>query len=385
MRDADHQVSRTDDRVAVPVLGGHVNFHRQPGPLLDRVAPDQSGVIGGAAGRDHHLVHASEHLIVDRAELSEIHPLLSRDALAERLGDRVRLLVDLLEHERLVALFLGRVSVPVDLDHVALDRLPAGGVELDALRPEHDDLVVVYVLDAARLAQKCGDRRADELLALAAADDQRALLARANQNPGLLGAHGHERVVAAEFRVRLTDCFDQAPLRVMKRDQVGNHLGIGLRGEHRTHVEQALLERQIVLDDAVDDDVDLVGGIEVRVRVLLADPAVRRPACVTDPRPGLLFGRFGKCNRGRLRASVQRRAQLAQVADSAHGIDPSSGEHGDTGAVVASILELLEAVKQQRLHVSGPHIPNDPAHARGLYLTVSWTTETKRPHTSSVS
>ena len=42
------------------------------------------------------------------------------------------------------------------------------------------------------------------------------------------------------------------------------------------------LEREVVLDDAVDDDVDAVGGVEVRVGVRLGDAAVRGPARVAD-------------------------------------------------------------------------------------------------------
>ena len=43
------------------------------------------------------------------------------DAVADRLGDGLRLLVDLLEHERLVAALLGALVVPVELDRVVLD------------------------------------------------------------------------------------------------------------------------------------------------------------------------------------------------------------------------------------------------------------------------
>ena len=51
--DADHEVAGADDRVAVAVLGGDVDLDRHPRPLLDRVAADQPGVVGGPAGDDH--------------------------------------------------------------------------------------------------------------------------------------------------------------------------------------------------------------------------------------------------------------------------------------------------------------------------------------------
>ena len=48
------------------------------------------------------------------------------DAVADRLGDCLGLLVDLLEHERLVAALLGALVVPVELDGIVLDRGPVG-------------------------------------------------------------------------------------------------------------------------------------------------------------------------------------------------------------------------------------------------------------------
>ena len=210
LRDPDHQIVAADDRVAVAVLGGDVDLDRDPRPLLDRVAPDQPGVVGGPARDDHDSPDPAQKLIVDLvAEVAEVDPVGARGSLAERLGDRVGLLVDLLEHERLIALLLGRLGVPVDLHDLALERLAGGGLELDALRAQHDDLVVAHVLDVARLAQEGRDRRADELLAVAATDDQRALLAGADQDAWRVRAHRHERVVAAQPPVGDADGRDQ--------------------------------------------------------------------------------------------------------------------------------------------------------------------------------
>ena len=53
---------------------------------------------------------------------------------------------------------------------------------------------------------------------------------------------------------------------------------------------QLLLELEVVLHDAVDDDVDAVVHVVVRVGVLLGDAAVRRPAGVADAGGGRLRG-----------------------------------------------------------------------------------------------
>ena len=104
--------------------------------------------------------------------------------------------------------------------------------------------------------------------------------------PGLVRAHRDERVVAAQLGVGAAHRLDEVAV-VVVRDQVRDHLGIGLGGELGALCDQPALERDVVLDDPVDDDVDPVGGVEVGVGVLLGDPAVGRPARVADAGPRL--------------------------------------------------------------------------------------------------
>ena len=191
-----------DHRVAVAVLGGDVHLDRDARPLLERVAADQAGVVGGAAGDDDDAAAVAQEGVVDRAEAVEVDAVGPDRAVGDRLGDGVRLLVDLLEHEGLVAALLGGLLVPVDLVDRALDGLAGGGEELDAVAAHDDDLVVLDQLHAAGVGQEGGDGGGDELLAVAAADDQRALLAGADEQVGLVGGHGDERVVAAQVGCR---------------------------------------------------------------------------------------------------------------------------------------------------------------------------------------
>ena len=60
------------------------------------------------------------------------------------------------------------------------------------------------------MGEEGGDAGGEELLAVAAADDQRALLAGADQHVRLLAGHGHEGVVAAQVGVGAADGLDEA-------------------------------------------------------------------------------------------------------------------------------------------------------------------------------
>ena len=112
--DPDHEVAGPDDGVAVAVLGGDVHLDGHARPLLDRVAADQAGVVGGAAGDDHDALDVREDRLVERALLVEVDAVPAGGAVGDRVGDGVGLFVDLLEHERLVAALLGGLGVPVD-------------------------------------------------------------------------------------------------------------------------------------------------------------------------------------------------------------------------------------------------------------------------------
>ena len=83
----------------------------------------------------------------------------------------------------------------------------------------------------------------------------------------------------------------------------------------------------MVLDDAVEDDVDLVVAVAVGMGVLLGDPAVGGPARVPEADRRRLRGnrhRSGVAVRGVL---LESRPQVREIADSAHAVDLAVREH----------------------------------------------------------
>ena len=82
-------------------------------------------------------------------------------------------------------------------------------------------------------------------------------LAGADQQARLVGAHRHERIVAAELGVGGADRDDEVAV-VVIGDQVRDHLGVGLEVNTAPVGDQPVLELDVVLDDPVDDDVDPV-------------------------------------------------------------------------------------------------------------------------------
>jgi hypothetical protein len=194
------------------------------------------------------------------------------------------LLVDLLQHEGLVAGLLGRLLVPVHLERPTLDLAVLDVEEARAVGSYRDDLAVVDQLQPAGLAEKRRGRGGEEHLPLADADQQRALQACSDELSGVVVVDDDEGEVALELLVGLDHRLGQITA-VVPFDEMSNDLGIGLGAEAVSLGLEGILELAEILDDPVQD----YGGLLVVaagqwMRVLLGDAAVRGPARMAEPR-----------------------------------------------------------------------------------------------------
>jgi hypothetical protein len=247
-----------------------------------------------------------------------------------------------------------------------IDQLTVGERELHAVGTQRHDLAVLDQLHGARMREERGDRRSDELLAVAAADHERALLTGRDEDARRVGRRGHERVVAAQPVVGRAHRVVERAVAEVARDQVRDDLGVGLGGEHGAASLQLLLELEVVLDDPVDHDVHAILGVVVRMGVLLGDAAVCGPARMPDAGRGRAGGDGHAATGRRLLLSLHSGAEVAEVANRAHGLEPAVREHRHARGVVAAILEPLEPGQDDLPGGAMSHVPDDPAHAQRL-------------------
>jgi hypothetical protein len=197
LRDGDHERVVVEDRVAVAELAGDLDLDRDAGPVLDRELADHAGVQRGPAGEDEDLVDAAELAFVG-PQLVEVESAVLAEPAEEGLADRLGLLVDLLEHEVLVALLLGRVDVPADRVAVRFGLVAVDVDDLDALGGDPGDLAVEERGDVAGVGDQRGDVGGAVADPVVVGDDQRRLELGDHDRVGLVGGDEAERVGALE-------------------------------------------------------------------------------------------------------------------------------------------------------------------------------------------
>ena len=218
---------------------------------------------------------------------------------------------------------------------------------------DHRHVAVVQIGDAIGEGAERDGVRADvqlaRLLALAVAHRQRRAVARADHQLGLAPEDDDERIGAPQPREgRKGGLFGCHAVPAVERDQLGDRLGVGLRGEGGAFPFKLRAQLGEVLDDAVMDDRHVVR--DVRMRVLDRRRAVRGPARVAD------------ADRAAERSGGQLGLQVHQLAARPAPVERAALQRGDARRVVAAIFEALERVHDERRDLPLGDNADDAAH-----------------------
>ena len=348
--------SRPDQRIAIAKLAGVIHFHRKLGQSLDHELARQPGVPTGAAGRDIDLLQLAEIVVGDVHLVEEHLARVERDAAQRGIADGARLLVDFLQHEMLEAALLRHDGVPGDVLHLAGDGLAFEVGELHARRRNDGKIAIGEKEQVASVVQNGRHVAGDEVFVFAQADDRGRPVAGGDNLVGLVCGDDGDGEHSGQQLHRLADGFFQRDLAVGRGeiflDQVGDHFGVGLGAELVAFVDQLLLQRDVVLYDAVVHDHDLAGAIAVGMRILFRGTAMGGPASVADAVSAVE------------RLQADDLFQVAQLALGAAHLQASAvAGHGDAGRVVAAIFEAPQAVNDDRHNPLFPDVSNNPAHS----------------------
>ena len=284
LADRDVEGVGLDDRVAVAELARRLGVGGDAGQLLDQRRTHLADVVGRAAAEDLHAAHRAEvaGVHVEAAEVRGAEPLVEPAAQHGLRGRR--LLEDLLAHERLVLACFVRRRVDVD-DARGL----AGGGEVavahrgEAGRRHGGHLAVVEHRHGGGVAHDRGEVGGDVHLLVTDADHERAAVAGHDDAVGEVGVEDGEAVGPDDRAERVAHLALEG-VGVAARDQVGDHLGVGVAGEHHAGVGELGAQGGRVVDDPVVHDGDAAGLVEVRVGVGIGGGTVGGPPGVADAR-----------------------------------------------------------------------------------------------------
>ncbi len=221
------------------------------------------------------------------------------DAAEGGVADGAGLLVDLLEHEVLVAGFFGLDGVPGDALDFEGEGVAVEVGEGDAFAGEDGELAVGEEVDVAGVVEDSGDVGGEEELAFADADDGGRTHAGGDELVGVVGGEDADGEGSGEAVDGLADGFFECwphgryafgvgvlgqlfKLFELLLDEVGDDLGVGLGDELVALGGELFLEGEVVFDDAVVDDDEGAGAVAVGVGVLFGGAAVGGPAGVAD-------------------------------------------------------------------------------------------------------
>ena len=262
--------------------------------------------------------------------------------------------MDLFQHEVGVAALLSGFFVPIGGQHFPLHRLAEGVVEPDAVGLDHRHVALLEDAVAAGVLEQGRNIGGHEVLALAPAHDEGALLLDSVDGVRLFPEQHAQRIAAPHHRQRLPQGCQRALLGLGAAevvDELDQHFGV----------------RLALKGDALGHDAHARGGVGMAVDV--AGLAVGGPAGVSDAAEAL----------GQV-FCLQLAAEHFQPPLALDDVDAAFQRQRDAGGVIAAVFQLFQTVQQHFLGAALTRITYDATHTKHLHAD-----STARTHTAAVS
>ena len=208
---------------------------------------------------------------------------------------------------------------------------------------------VVQIDDLTGVTRQGIGIRGEVIAVDADADDERTAEACADDDAGLLPAHDGQAIRAFHECHGILHRFQQIVLVVMG-NQVREDFGIGVGFEFHAVLDERVFELGEVFDDAVMNDGDVAGRIEVRVGVGVGGSAVRGPARMADAEVA------------RRRLGVDGFGEFGDPPGFLPQVQFRAGARDQSCRIVAAVFEPLEAVEQNRRGLASSRKTDNSTH-----------------------
>ncbi len=312
----------------------------------------------GAAGCDIHFLQSLEFGFADVHVIQEDLARIQRHAADGGIANGARLLKDFFEHEVLKAALLRHDRVPGDVLHLALNGTAFKVRELHALRRDHSKVAISEEKQVARVIENRGNIGRNKEFVFAQADHGRRTIAGGHNLVGLVGRDHRNGEHAIDQLYRFPyGFFERNGVTVVfacgKKflNQVGKDLGVGFGRELVAFIAKLLLQREVVLDNAVVHDHDFAGAVAMRMRVLFRRTSMRGPARMAD------------AVRAIERLQADGFFKIAQLSFGAAQLQAFAiSGYCDPRGIVATVFEAPQAIDDDRDNLFFTHVSDYAAH-----------------------
>jgi hypothetical protein len=280
----DHHRERIfqNDRVAIAELAAVIHLNRNARQFLDEELARQRRVPTGAAGNDAHRPETREfgrrdiHLIQKNASRFLAH------TPQHGVANRPRLLVNLLEHEVLVAALFRQNRVPQHVRHLPVHGPALKVAQTHAVGLQNRHVAIRQEEHVAGIAENRRHVGRDEVFVVADAYHHRRTVPRRYDLIGIRARDHGQRKHPGQFLHRCADSLFQVAREVFLH-QVRDDFGVSLGPELVAFGFELVFEREIVFDDPVVHHHHVALAVAMRVGVLFGGPAMGGPARMADP------------------------------------------------------------------------------------------------------
>ena len=347
--------------MSVPEFGGVLHFDRDARQALEQVFSHQTCVPACSTpqNEDALRVFPQHPVVVDAGHVGRA--LLEVDPSADGVSNGSGLLVNLLEHEVVVSsLFQGSDLQFDGLDFWGDFCVTDGADGQFAVSGHRGDFLVLQVDHVFGVGHNGrGVRPHKEVVVAPHADHERTGFAGSHQAVWMGLVQHHNGVSADHFFQRdahgvgqVEPCGGHDLL-----NEMCQHLGVGVAHQGVASVGEQLLERLVILDDAVVDDCDSAFASRVGVGVAVAWGSMGGPAGVPDAHGA---------GRNVLRHVVFQVGDLALFLF--HPKLPLALQGGDACAVVAPVFQTSQTLNQDGVGRFRPQVAYNSAHAAVKFL-----------------
>ena len=282
LADNDNQLVLAQQRLAVSELRSQLGTNRNLCQILNYILRCHTYMVSTAAGNYADLVNLF-NILVAEADSAHIQLAVNQygiQSIAYCLG----LLVDFLHHEMLKACFFGSFGVPFDFGQRFFDYFLINVVEGNLAVSQTSHFQIAYVIYLTGVFQNSRHVAGNIAFAVLYADDHRAVLTGNINFTGIFLEHYCQSIGAAHTDHGMAQSIGRSMLVlfIVVVNQFNGNLGISLRIEGITVMQQLFLQLLIVFDNTVVYGNYIAISTCMRMRISFGRLAMGCPSGMTD-------------------------------------------------------------------------------------------------------